>query len=56
MTTQDLSNLTAGTYCVTVTDSHDCEASICVSITEPPLLVLSVNITDVACNEQRLLV
>ncbi len=49
-TTQDLSNVTAGTYCVTVTDTHDCQAFACVTVGQPTDLVLSTSITNVACN------
>ncbi len=49
-TTQDLSNVEAGTYCVTVTDSHGCEAFTCVNVGQPTDLVLTTDITDVACN------
>jgi hypothetical protein len=34
-TTQNLCNLHAGTYCVTVTDAHSCTASNCITITQP---------------------
>ncbi len=49
-TTQDLSNVEAGTYCVTVTDSHGCEAFTCVNVGQPTDLVLTTDLTDVACN------
>jgi len=49
-TTQDLSNLEAGTYCVTVTDANDCEEYRCVSVGQPTEIALSTSITDVACN------
>ena len=38
-TTSTLSNLTAGTYQVTVTDASSCTGSLIISITEPTALV-----------------
>jgi len=35
LTTPDLSNLTAGPYCVTVTDVHACRDSNCVTVGQP---------------------
>ncbi len=46
---QDLTGLTAGSYTVTVTDSRSCTAQLSQTITQPPLLVLSVDPTDVTC-------
>ncbi|HQP04007.1 MAG TPA: gliding motility-associated C-terminal domain-containing protein, partial [Bacteroidales bacterium] len=43
-------NLTAGTYCVTVSDSHGCTATDCVSVTEPEQLNVSINSTDADCH------
>jgi hypothetical protein len=47
--TEDLNNLGPGTYCVTVTDAHDCIETICVTITEPPCLYLQLDPMDVVC-------
>ncbi|MCF8370647.1 MAG: T9SS type A sorting domain-containing protein [Bacteroidales bacterium] len=33
--TQDLNSLLAGTYCVTVTDSKNCAATLCVTLVDP---------------------
>ena len=45
------SGLVAGTYVVTVTDANGCTDSASVVITEPNLLVLSLDtLTDVSCN------
>ncbi len=48
-TTQDLANLTAGTYTVTVTDANACTKTISATITEPPVLALSTAVTNVLC-------
>jgi gliding motility-associated-like protein len=42
-------NLTAGTYRVTVKDINDCEAVAFVTISEPPLLVLTADSIDAKC-------
>jgi hypothetical protein len=44
------SNLTAGTYTVTITDSDGCSASDTVTLTEPPLLTSSITATNILCN------
>lgn len=49
-TTEDLSNVIAGTYCVIVTDSNNCTATTCVTITQPAAIVLNATTVDVACN------
>ncbi len=49
--TEDLTNLSAGTYNVTVTDvTTTCTASISASVTEPYELQHSVNVTNLTCN------
>ncbi len=48
-TTQNLSSIPAGTYTVLVTDATGCSATSTVTVTEPPSLNLSVNLTDVQC-------
>jgi hypothetical protein len=45
-TNQDLSNLSAGTYTVTVTDATNCESSATVTISEPLALTLSTTSTN----------
>ncbi|MBP6732106.1 MAG: SprB repeat-containing protein, partial [Chitinophagales bacterium] len=47
--TQDRSNLTPGTYTLTVTDATPSTATISISITEPAILNTSKNITHVDC-------
>lgn len=48
-TTQDLNNLVAGTYSVTVTDANLCTATASVTITQPPALLLSTSQVDITC-------
>ncbi|MFQ5446923.1 MAG: T9SS type A sorting domain-containing protein, partial [Saprospiraceae bacterium] len=46
-----VSNLAAGTYTVTVTDSSNCEVTANITLTEPPLLSVSITEkTDVDCH------
>ncbi|MCB0395198.1 MAG: PKD domain-containing protein [Flavobacteriales bacterium] len=47
--TEDLSNLPAGTYSVTVTDANGCTITDQVVITEPTQLVVSTVVTNVSC-------
>jgi gliding motility-associated-like protein len=47
--TQDLSNLIAGTYSVTVTDSLSCTANRTFVLTQPALLSVTFTITDPSC-------
>jgi len=44
-----LTNLAAGTYTVTVTDAHNCSASLPVTITQPSALNLSSVVTRPTC-------
>ncbi|MEZ4893192.1 MAG: SprB repeat-containing protein [Saprospiraceae bacterium] len=48
-TTQDIDNLSAGTYTVTVTDANDCSATISATVTQPLELELSTTKVDVSC-------
>lgn len=48
-TTQDLLNVTAGAYTLTVTDAHGCTAILAHTITEPPAITLAFNPTNPAC-------
>ncbi|MCC7507537.1 MAG: T9SS type A sorting domain-containing protein, partial [Saprospiraceae bacterium] len=50
-TTEDLNNLTAGTYCVTVTDANGCTASTCATVTQPTALTPVAIATATACNQ-----
>jgi gliding motility-associated-like protein len=44
-TTQDLSNLCAGTYCVTITDSGGSSRDTCFNVTQDPPIVLTATVT-----------
>lgn len=49
-TTQDLNNISAGFYSVTVTDFNGCTKFDSVTVTQPDLLSASANISNVLCN------
>jgi hypothetical protein len=49
-TSEDLSNLAAGTYTVTVTDASSCTSITTVTITEPAAITLTTSATNVSCN------
>lgn len=48
--TQDITNLSAGTYTVTVTDLNSCTATTNATVTQPSALSLSTTVTNVACS------
>jgi len=48
-TTQDLNNVPAGTYCVTVTDANGCVSTTCATVTQPVQMTLSATATPAAC-------
>lgn len=52
LTGQSITNLIAGTYCVTVSDANNCTVSACETVTQPgcSIAVSNVVVTDVACN------
>ncbi len=50
-TSQTITGLCDGTYCVTVTDANNCTVIGCQTMTEPPLITLSAVITDASCNQ-----
>ena len=50
-TTATVSNLSAGSYTLNATDNHGCSASFTVTLTEPPLLGITIaSNTNVSCN------
>ena len=49
-TTPTASNVNGGTYCAIVTDAAGCNASACVTISEPPPLNIDTQITPISCN------
>jgi|GEM_PF-1128364 len=49
-TTQNLSNLSAGSYTLTVTDSAACQVVQSITITEPIILSSNILIADISCN------
>ncbi len=48
-TSQNINNLTAGTYSVTVKDANNCTVSKCVTICQPTNLIVNSSKTDVSC-------
>ena len=44
-----ISNISAGTYTVTVTDNHNCVVSKTITITEPSAIVLTPSVTNSSC-------
>lgn len=47
---EDLINITAGNYTVTVTDANNCTTSSSISVSEPILLTASIVATNVSCS------
>ena len=43
---EDISNLTAGTYCVTITDALNVTRDTCFNVTQPAALVIAGNVTN----------
>jgi gliding motility-associated-like protein len=47
--TEDLSNITSGTYTATISDNNGCQATTTVTLTDPVVLANSVAPTDASC-------
>jgi len=52
-TTEDLNNLTAGTYSLTVTDGNGCTASAQATVEEPEAFTVSLEVEDIFCDENE---
>ncbi len=48
--TEDISNLSAGAYSVTVTDGNACTSTETFTVTEPSAMVVSGSVSDITCN------
>lgn len=48
-TTQNISNLVAGTYTATITDDDGCTANETFTLTEPPTLNPTINTSNISC-------
>jgi uncharacterized protein (TIGR02145 family) len=51
--TQNITNIKAGNYSVTVSDAYGCKASTNFTIAQPPVLSATVTSTNVTCHGQR---
>jgi uncharacterized protein (TIGR02145 family) len=49
-TTEDLTNITAGTYSVSITDVNTCQATASATVIQPPVISVTPVITNVSCN------
>jgi hypothetical protein len=49
-TTQNINNLLAGIYSLTVTDAKGCQVTLSATVTEPPVLTGTISKTNVSCN------
>ncbi|PLX12118.1 MAG: hypothetical protein C0594_02825, partial [Marinilabiliales bacterium] len=51
-TTEDIAGLSAADYTVTITDNNACSITKTISITEPTVISVSANVSDITCNQQ----
>jgi hypothetical protein len=49
-TTQNRTGLAAGTYSVQITDANGCTGTVTATVTQPPVLTVSITVTNVNCN------
>jgi GH43 family beta-xylosidase len=49
-TTQNRTGLSAGTYSVQITDANGCTGTVTATVTQPPVLTVSITVTNVNCN------
>ncbi len=49
-TTEDINNLCAGNYTITVTDANGCQKTLSDTVNEPDVLQDSTSVLDVSCN------
>ena len=50
ITTQNRINLPAGSFTVTITDTNNCVITESITLTEPPLLIVTEQSMDILCN------
>jgi len=48
--TEDLSSLSPGTYCVTITDASLCTATACYTLSSPSVIQIASTVNPVSCN------
>ncbi|MCA1762008.1 MAG: gliding motility-associated C-terminal domain-containing protein [Flavobacteriales bacterium] len=52
-TSGNLSNLEAGTYCITVTDEQNCTGEACITLTEPQPIAIDLSANETACSDSE---
>ena len=43
---ENLSNVYAGEYCLTITDANNCEETVCITLTQAPGIEISINVFE----------